>query len=167
MTTENKKGFTLIELLVVVLIIGILASVALPQYQKAVAKTRVMRLLPLLKSIDNAQKIYHMANGKYASSFEDLDIGMPSGATSVSATVIRYNGFSCDIGRGDANTGPISAYCNDSSANYPLLEKYFDMDQYICWGRNIDFATAVCKSISGRTTENSIGSEYNGKSFYF
>ena len=64
---KTKQAFTLIELLVVVLIIGILAAVALPQYKKAVVKSRVATILPILSSMLKAQEAYYLENGNYTS----------------------------------------------------------------------------------------------------
>lgn len=72
---RQNMGFTLIELLVVVLIIGILAAVALPQYQKAVAKSRFAEALTNLKSLAQAHQICFMEKGEECT-FEDLPIGI-------------------------------------------------------------------------------------------
>ena len=73
-----KKAFTLIELLVVVLIIGILAAVALPQYQKAVEKSRAMQALTLIKSLAEAEEVYYLANEEIAEDFDELDVSIPA-----------------------------------------------------------------------------------------
>ncbi len=78
---KSNKAFTLIELLVVVLIIGILAAIAVPQYQKAVLKSRASRIIPVVKSLGQAQESYYLANGNYADSFDKLDISLPGVAS--------------------------------------------------------------------------------------
>ena len=75
--TLNFMGFTLIELLVVVLIIGILAAVALPQYQKAVEKSKATQALTMLKTVGQAMQSHYLASGEWATSFDELALDIP------------------------------------------------------------------------------------------
>lgn len=71
-------GFTLIELLVVVLIIGILAAVAVPQYQKSVEKSRAVEGITWAKSIGGALEAFYLQHGDLPTSFDELDIDVPN-----------------------------------------------------------------------------------------
>jgi len=82
-----KQGFTLLELLVVVLIIGILASIALPQYERAVEKSKVAQALITLKYMRDRGQEFMLQHGLtvttdpsdfFPFTNEDVGIELPS-----------------------------------------------------------------------------------------
>ena len=165
---KNEKAFTLIELLVVVLIIGILAAVALPQYQKAVEKSRVAEALQIVASTQQAIDAYLLANhfpsstvqligdkskssANYKSGILDIDIEAPLTCDQASGDYCRskhfaYNAYcksdSCTISAVRHQNGN-----RDSNAEEYYLKASKSADDET-WSKTCTYKTAYPYSVS-------------------
>lgn len=70
----KRKGFTLVEVLIVVIIIGILASIGIPQFADTIEKARGGEARAGLGHIQTGEKIYFAENEKYTNSTDELDV---------------------------------------------------------------------------------------------
>ena len=164
---NNKKGFTLIELLVVVLILGILAAMAMPQYFKAVERSRMSEAVSLLGSIAGAQQRKYLQINKYAGTFTGLDVA-PAGATGStfhtkgsstsgsgeSATTTVGNGFLITLSSDTTYTGGNATAKREGPGdlNYKYtLTRYYASDLTQCDSSEPN-GQALCADFCGRDT---------------
>ncbi len=106
---RKNRGLTLVELLVVVLIIGLLAAVAVPQYNKAVRKAHGTEALTALDALDKAVAAYYLENGSYEGVPDGLNLEIPA------LSHFRYN-----VGTAGYTTGVRSIHEQVGSRNSPL-----------------------------------------------
>ena len=180
---KNKQAFTLIELLVVVLIIGILAAVALPQYQKAVWKSRFTQAKTLAKSLAQAEEVYYMANGSYTKNFDELsvDIPTPTNTTCDNSNESCKETFSwgncvlvAQTQTGVAGRGNVYCSVKKNGANYLGYWIFFvnsthRTNQTFCWANGVsekpspsDINYQICAAET-----NNVEKEEAGESSYF
>ncbi len=150
--SEGNSGFTLIELLVVVLIIGILAAVAVPQYQKAVLRSRYTGLMAIVKHIRDSQEVFYLANGSYAADCEELGIDIPGNMqlNDDKQLLTRDNKslFSCNWYGGPSVMGVL---LEENQTFIMSYEHYFGENRKgLCWAnKNNPLYGGVCKSFCG------------------
>ena len=92
MREKDRRGFTLIELLIIIAIIGILAAIAIPQFNSYRARGYNSGVMSDMRNISTAQEAYHMDHETYAGSVEILQ------ATS---NVKLTNGVTISISKSD------------------------------------------------------------------
>ena len=154
-------GFTLIELLVVVLIIGILAAMALPQYFKAVERSRMTEAITLMDSVVKAQRLKFLQTNHYVEDFRGLDVS-PKGATGHRyytkgdpQTGAGGNGFGINLNSSNAQVGAARMFngmTSGSSLQYRYtLIRYYQSDNVTCFGRN-EAARELCADFCGIDT---------------
>ena len=72
----NRKGFTLLELLIVILIIGIIATFAMPQYRKIIERSRAAEVMRVIETAKTGQLLYYLQHGIFAGNWNDLKVEM-------------------------------------------------------------------------------------------
>ncbi len=141
---KRKKGFTLIEILVVIIILGVLAGIAVPTYNRLIQRSRVSDGLHGLDTLAGAQEKYFVAHGFYAQDlkrlnapFKEYRIGEHNDIFTTNFTYTKSSNRSC-----------IEAQSNRD--DYKLVKNYITKEKIFCVGE-------FCENISDYVSEISEG----------
>lgn len=149
MNKNNKKGFTLVEILIVVLVIGLLAAIALPQYRKSVVKSRLSTMKNLIRKASDGAELFYMSNHSYPAKWEDFHISLPTPLEENSNTY-TFKGFYCQF----FTTGGERIICTHHSTGIGYQRRFIhtknnNAGKAICVSYN-SIADNVCKVETGK-----------------
>ncbi len=148
---NRSKGFTLIELLVVVLIIGILAAVALPQYQKAVEKAHVSEAWINLNAIRKGVSLYALAKGDVEdlAGFDELDLHIAALSNCSNAVTCSTKNWRYTISCWEGNCEVEAQRLKGENTPYSLqweMDVSGHTDEFYCLSYNQE-GLSVCSSM--------------------
>lgn len=149
--TKRRKGFTLVELLVVVIILGILATISVPTYNRLIKRSRVADGLNVLDLLATAQDKYYIQHGKYSTGLAELNVPIKEHRVpnpNAPYTNIITKNFTYDKGGSNQNTSNcIFAHSNDKNMPYTLVKNYATKEPVRCEGNDCskieDFVSKV------------------------
>ena len=140
-----NTGFTLLEMLVVVLIMGILASIALPQYQRAVLKSKFVGLMPGASALRDAEEAYYLLHRHYTNDPQELDIRVQG--NNVEIVIDNTNGSYVSSQRPDLNNRVVMYLDHSAISPGEIHCEALATDQQANW---------VCsRGMGGRAVEGS------------
>jgi len=139
MKNKKQKGYTLLEILVIVVIIGILASVSVPIYNKVINKSEVSDALHKIDMFSGAQGKYFIQNGSYTGDLSNLETPLKGNSSNISTANFNYYA-------GDPGEGNYCIYSESTTKDYTLARNYRDNSEILCSGNDCDKVSSFVKT---------------------
>ena len=113
----TRKGFTLIEVLIVVIILGILATIAIPQFARMTRKARLAEAWTNLAAIRTGESVYYMEESAYTTNIGQLDAGEATSTNFTYSVNVSGSTFNAASAGSTTATNGITAWMTDTGAS--------------------------------------------------